>query len=140
MSHIVTFKGAKFTDLQLLIRAFRRLGWTVVDNANIRTYEAEERKRVFPHVAVNPTGENIEHYDVGLQPDMKGEWTLNGDFGMSNIHDLLSGGQRKFEKLQVAYNFEFLEQYSREHCGQINDSETLADGTVVGEMEIEIEV
>jgi hypothetical protein len=140
MSHNVTFAAARFTDIDRLKDAFAKLGWTVIDNATIRTYQDAARHTRYPHVAVNPTGPEACHYDVGLTMNDVHEWVMTGDFSMSNIHEQLSGDKHQFEKLRIAYRESEVQQIAMSRNGSITQSEQLADGTIIGEMEIEVEV
>jgi hypothetical protein len=137
MSHIAKYGKAKFTNPGVLIKAFEKLGWNVQQKAHIRTYSHSEQQIVFPYVAVNPKN----GYDIGLTENpVTHEWELNGDFSMdATIRQQLSGPLNQFEKLQLQYNFFTLADYANDLGGSI-DSETLADGTIMGEIEVEVDI
>jgi hypothetical protein len=114
MSHIVKFSAAKFTNLDILKKAFAKFNWQSVGNVILHP---EKRGNI-----------------TLVQNTVSMEWDLQGDLSMGGIYDTFG---RNFEKLQQQYGLEMLEQYVQEKAGTMA-CETLEDGTIMGEIEMEV--
>jgi hypothetical protein len=100
MSHTVKINTQFKTEhMNAFKRALESFGWSLKENAKIRTYQSDEaRNTTYPTIMVNPqTG-----YDIGLKTnEQTGEIELFGDFYDGSIARTLGSN---VEKLKQEYS------------------------------------
>lgn len=135
MSELVTFAGLRFENGEHLRAAFEALGWHVQMNGKIRAYKAADMEIVFPMAAINPARHG---YDIGMENDGK-EWSLRADFDMLRLDtDMAEKFGTNLEKLKQRYNVEWCQDFASTHSGCVTQMETVEDGHIDLEMEVEI--
>jgi hypothetical protein len=121
MSHSVPIK-TEFKSKPAMRKAFEALGWSLKENAKIRSYSSDPaRLKTYELVAVNPRN----GYDVGITIGENGEIDLICDwYSPGRIAETLGAN---FTELKKKYCIEV----TNEHYEQVTIEQMFADGSFI---------